>query len=109
MVAPLCTDSNGRYRQSVEFGEDRVGGLGPSEGFGVIVVLGQIAIDGGLKIEDRSEHTAPEALASEFGEKAFDGIEPGAGLWGEVEGPAWVAGEPGFDLGMFVGAVIGRP
>src|SRR4051812_29101171 len=54
----------------------------------------------------RSSRDNSRALASEFGEKAFDGIEPGAGLWGEVEGPAWVAGEPGFDLGMFVGAVI---
>src|SRR4030088_776978 len=32
--------------------------------------------------------------------------EPGAGLRGEVEDPTWMPGEPGFDLGMFVGAVI---
>src|SRR5712671_5830506 len=69
-------------------------------------VLGQVAVDGGLKVDDRSEDTAPDALAGEFREKAFDGIEPGAGLRGEVERPARMPGEPGFDLGMFVGAVI---
>ena len=72
----------------------------------MIVVLGQVAVDGGLKVDDRSEDTAPDALAGEFREKAFDGIEPGAGLRGEVERPARMPGEPGFDLGMFVGAVI---
>ena len=71
-----------------------------------MVVLGQVAVDGGLKVDDRSEDTTPDALASEFREKAFNGIEPGAGLRGEVEDPTWMPGEPGFDLGMFVGAVI---
>ena len=69
-------------------------------------MLGQVAVDGGLKVDDRSEDTTPDALASEFRKKAFNGIEPGAGLRGEVEDPTWMPGEPGFDLGMFVGAVI---
>jgi hypothetical protein len=30
----------------------------------VIVVLGQVAVDGGLKVDDRSEDTTPDALAS---------------------------------------------
>jgi len=49
----------------------------------VIVVLGQVAVDSGLKVDDRSEDTTPDALASEFREKAFNGIEPEAGLRGE--------------------------
>ena len=48
-----------------------------------------------------------EALLCEFGKEAFDGIEPGARLRGEVEDPARVPGEPGFDLGVGMrGAVV---
>ena len=69
-------------------------------------MLVEIAVDGGLQVDDRSEDAAPEALSGEFGEEAFDGIDPGTGFRGEVEGPARVTGEPGFDLGMGVGGVI---
>src|SRR5262249_7161840 len=51
-----CTDLNGRYRQSVKFGEDCVGRLGPHEGLGIIVVFVQIAVDRGLEVDDRTEH-----------------------------------------------------
>jgi len=55
-----------------------------------------------------SEDAAPDALAGHLGEEAFHGIEPGPGGRGEVEDSARVAGEPGFDLGMLVGGVIGE-
>ena len=60
-------------------------------------MLVEVAVDGGLKVDDGSEDAAPDALASELGEEAFDGIEPGAGFRSEVEAPAGMAGEPGFD------------
>jgi hypothetical protein len=81
---------------------DGVGGFGPYEGLGVIVVL----VDSGPQVDDGSEDAAPEALAGEFGKEAFDGIEPGTGFRGEVAGPARVPSEPGFDLGVSVRGVV---
>ena len=70
-------------------------------------MLLEVAVDGGLQVDDRSEDAAPEALAGEFGEEAFEGVEPGAGFRGEVKGPAGMPGEPGFDLGVGMrGAVV---
>jgi len=68
-------------------------------------VLVEIAVDGGLQVDDGSEVAAPEALAGEIGEEAFNGVEPGTGFRGEVEGPARVPGEPGVDLGVGVRGV----
>ena len=44
--------------------------------------------------------------AREFGEEALDGVEPGCGGRGEVEGPAGMAGQPCAHLGMFVGGIV---
>src|SRR5271167_4113770 len=106
MITGICTGSNGRYRQSVELGEDGVGGFGPSEGLGVIIVGVEIAVDGGLEIGDGAEDAALEALSGECGEEVLDGVEPGARGWREVEGPARMAGEPSFDFGMLMGGVV---
>jgi hypothetical protein len=76
-------------------------------------VFGEIGVDGGLQIGDRAEPAAAGALARHFGEKALDGIEPGGGGRGEVEGPARMARQPrqhpafaraGF--GMFMSSVV---
>lgn len=66
----------------------------------------EVAFDGGLKVDDAVEGAAPQSLPGEDREEAFDGIEPGGRGWSEVEGPPRMAIEPGFDLGMLVGAVI---
>src|SRR6202042_513339 len=47
-----------------------------------------------------------EALPRELGEKAFHGIEPGAGGRREVEHPSRMLGEPGQHLRMFVGGIV---
>jgi hypothetical protein len=67
---------------------------GPDEWFWIGVVLRDEAIDGGFKVVDGSEDAAPQALALEFGEEALDGVEPGCGSRGEVEGPAGMVGQP---------------
>lgn len=51
-------DAFGWHRDAVEFGEDAIGGLGPNEGFGIGIVLGQIGVDGGLEVNDRAEDAA---------------------------------------------------
>ena len=69
-------------------------------------MLPEVSVDGGLQVDDGPEHAAFEALAGEFGEEAFDGVEPGPGFRGEVEGPARVPDEPSFDLGVGVRGVV---
>src|SRR6188472_1103819 len=86
--------------------DDAVGIGGPKEGLGPLIVLVEIAVDGGLEVDQGVEGTAPQAASSKGGEEGFHGIGPRAGGGGEVEGPARVAGEPGADLGVLVGGVV---
>ena len=67
-------------------GEDGVGGFGPDERLGHVVGFGDEAVDGGLKLDDRSEDAAFEPVSGELGKQAFNRIGPGAGSRGEVEG-----------------------
>ena len=91
---------------SVNGGDDFIWVGGPDEGLGIMVGLGDEAIDGGLEFDDRVKDAALEASPGEFGEEAFDGIEPGAGGRGEVEDEARMACQPGLDLWMLVGGVV---
>ena len=50
-----------------------------------MVVLGEIAVDCGLEVDDRAEHPTLEPSLGEGSEEVFDGVEPGAGSWREVE------------------------
>ena len=68
-------------------GDDFVWVLGPSEGFRVIVGFDEKAVDRRLKLDDGSEHAAFEAPLGQFGEEAFDCVEPGCGSWGEAPRP----------------------
>ena len=52
------------------------------------------------------EDASLEASCGELGEEALDGVQPRGGGWGEVEGEARVAIEPGADLGVLVGGVV---
>lgn len=78
----------------------------PDEGPRLLVVLRGEAVDGGLEIDDGVEDAVFQAAAREFGEEALDGVEPGARCWHEMEGPSWVSGQPGEDLGLLVGGVV---
>jgi hypothetical protein len=59
-------------------GDDLIGIGGPDEGLGSVISLGEKAIDGGLEIDQRSQHTAFEPSLAELGEEALDGVEPEA-------------------------------
>ncbi len=76
----------------MDFGEDGFGGLGPDEGFGVVVVLMDVTVDGGLEIDGRGEYATLQAAVCERREEALDGVDPRAGLGREVEHPARMAG-----------------
>ena len=79
---------------------------GPHEGFGMIVGFLQEAVDGGLEIDNRMEDAAFEAAFGQFGEEAFDRIEPGGRGRGVMEDKAGVPVEPGADPGVLVGGVV---
>ena len=87
-------------------GDDLIWVFGPEEGSGRLIVLGQEAVDRGLKIGDGPEHTAFQPPLRELGEEALHGIEPGARGWGEVEYPARMPLKPGQHLWVFVGGVV---
>ena len=57
-------------------GEYLVGGLGPFEGLGVLVVAVDEGSDIGLQLPDRGMNAPPKALSGELGEPALDLIDP---------------------------------
>src|SRR3954447_2225438 len=77
-----------RRIQTIQLGGDLVGGLGPDEGRGIVVVLVDVAVDGRLQLDDRAEDAAPEPPPGQRGEEALDRVRPRARGRGEVEGPA---------------------
>ena len=78
----------------------------PGEGFWVFVGFGDEAIDGGLEINEGVEDAALEPPSGEFGEEAFDGVEPRRRCWREVEDKPLVTIEPIADLWMLMGGVV---
>ena len=69
-------------------------------------MLGDVAVDCGLEVDDRVEDAAFEPPAGERGEEGLHRVEPGGRGWGEVEGPARMTGEPGAHFRMLVGGVV---
>ena len=49
--------------EATGFSADVVGGFGPDEGVGVIVVLLEVSVYGGLQVGDGAEHAAPQSDA----------------------------------------------
>ena len=70
------------------------------------VGLGEVAVDGGLEIDDALEDAALEPLPGQLGEEAFDRVEPGGRGRGEVEVEPRMPFEPGAHLGMLVRGVV---
>src|SRR5215470_12632358 len=83
-----------------------MGGFGPDERLGFVVGFSDEAVDGGLKLDNRCEDAAFEALPGEPSKQALDRIGPGAGSRGEVEAKARMAPQPRSHLGVLVGGVV---
>lgn len=66
-------------------------------------MLGEEAVDGGLKIDDGVKDAVTEPAAGQGCEESLDGVEPESGGRREMESPAWVAIEPGSHLFVLVG------
>lgn len=93
-----CTDSNRRCREAGELVEDGVGGLGPDEWSGALVVFADVAVDGLLEVGDGLEDATPDAPAGDGGKEALDGVDPGCRGGHEVKHPARMIGNL-FDKG----------
>lgn len=91
---------------TLDGGDDVVGVSGPDEGFGFLVVLGEIAVDGSLEVDDGVEDAALEAPLRQLGEEALERVAPGARGRREVEGEALMAVEPGPNLGVLVSGIV---
>ena len=76
---------------TLDSGEDGVSGFNPDERLGLAVGLGDEAVDGGLKLDDRGEDAALEPLPGEFGKPTFDRVGPRTRSRSEVEGEARVS------------------
>ena len=63
---------------SGEFGEDRVDGGGPDEGFGACVPSSQEILDRGSEISDAKKGIAADALVGQLGEPTLNEVEPTA-------------------------------
>jgi hypothetical protein len=61
------------------------GVLGPGKGFWVCVGVFEEGVDGIFELLQGLEHSAFEPLVGEFGEEAFDRVQPGRGYRGEAE------------------------
>ncbi len=85
---------------------DLSGGLGPDEGLGVLVRVGEEANDGAFQLDHAGEIAAPNSLLADDVESAFDQIQPGCAGRGEVQVKARMAFKPGFYPGVLVSPVI---
>ena len=86
--------------------EDGVGGFGPDERLGLVVGLGDEAVDGGLQFDDRGEDATLEPLPGELGKPALDCVGPRARGRREVEADAGMACEPVAHLGVLMGSIV---
>src|SRR5690349_6563468 len=86
--------------------DDRVCGFGPDEGLGITVSVVDVALDGGLKLDDGMEDAAPQALVGQLGKEAFDHVDPRCRGWREMRVEAGVALQPTLHLRMLVGLVV---
>lgn len=79
---------------SCDGSEEAIGVGGPGEGLGVLVMLGDKAVGGGLEVDERGEDATLEAGRGECREEALHRVEPRRAGGREVEGPAgWRASQ----------------
>lgn len=83
-----------------------VGRFGPFEGPGILVVPIDERADIGFELPDGGMNTSPEPLSAKLSEPALDLIDPGRRSRREVDMIMRSAGEPGLDLGRFVGGIV---
>ena len=86
--------------------DDLLRGLGPHERLRLVVVVGDVVLDGRDELGDAGEAAPLEAFGSEFPEPPLDHVQPRRAGRHEVEVEARVLGQPRLDVGVLVGAVV---
>ena len=79
---------------------------GPDEGLGMVVVFGEVAVDGDLQVGHTPEDAASDALAGDLGEEAFDEIQPRRRGGREMQTEPGMLREPPLHVRMLVGGVV---
>jgi len=85
-----------------KFGNDGIDGRRPDEGFRVFVPGSKELVDGSDEISDAEESIAAQAFGGEFGEPAFNQVQPAAGCGHIVDDEAAMFLQPSLN---FCGAV----
>jgi len=83
-----------------------VGGFGPDQEFGVLVVMLDKVANGVLQLQRAAVNSAPNLFFGELGEPALDEVPPGGPSGSEVQVKARAFGQPAADELGFVGAVV---
>jgi len=78
----------------LDFGQDRVCILVPSENFGVIIMVAQEVFNGGNEIGHAFEHAASNPALRQLAKPPLDHIQPRGARGREMEMHAGVALEP---------------
>src|SRR5512134_701810 len=81
-----------RLFRAGDFLEDGGCGSGPDERLGAGIVLFEVGHDRGLQLGDAVEGATADAFVGDFGEEAFDQVEPGRRGRGEVQMEARMRG-----------------
>lgn len=66
----------------------------------------EVVLNRDFEFGDTLEHAAPDAIACDQAEEAFDLIEPGRRSGGEMHVEARMFGQPGFDRRVFMGGIV---
>ena len=94
------------FAEPFEFGEDGVGGRGPFERFGMLVVGVDEQVDLALQVVHRAEGAAADRLVGDQSEPALELVEPGTVGRREVDMEPRPPGQPRTNTGMLVGGVV---
>ena len=89
-----------------DFLQDVVGLGSPDERLGVLVMHGDVFLDGGVEFRDAAEHATAQTAGGDVTEEALDHVQPRGRSRREVHCEARVFLQPFFHLGMFVGRVV---
>ena len=69
-------------------------------------MLGEVGIDGGLKLSHRGEASPANCLCGDPSKETLDQVEPGTARGREMKVKAWMTEQPAVDLGGFVGGIV---
>ena len=91
---------------ALDFLEDVGGGRGPDEGRGMLVVLGDVVVNGGDELVHAAKHAAAQALDGEIAKESLDHVQSRRRGRGEMNVEARVTIEPTLHSGMLVGGIV---